>query len=55
MQDRRIVGESSHSNRDYQREHKGSSLGKNRIGGEITDQSEDDSSSRSHHQPTKLR
>nr|AFK38528.1 unknown [Medicago truncatula] len=54
-EDRRIVGESSHSNRDYQREHKGSSLGKNRIGGEITDQSEDDSSSRSHHQPTKLR
>lgn len=52
-EDRRTVGESSHSHRDYQRENKGSSLDKNQIGGEITDQSDD--SSRSHHQPTRWR
>ncbi|CAJ2662823.1 unnamed protein product [Trifolium pratense] len=52
-EDRRVTGESSHSHRDYQREHKGSSLDKNQIGGEITDQSDD--SSRSYHQHTRRR
>ncbi|KHN46701.1 Putative serine/threonine-protein kinase [Glycine soja] len=55
--DRRSGGESSRSHRDYQLEHKDSRLDKRKIGGEITDQSEDDSttSSRHHPQPTRWR
>ncbi|KAK7274326.1 hypothetical protein RIF29_15409 [Crotalaria pallida] len=52
--DRRVGGESSRSHGDYKQEHKDSSLDKKPIGGEITDQSEDDSS-RIHHQPTRWR
>lgn len=54
LQDRRNAGESSRSHRNYQRDHNGLSVDKNQIGGEITDQSEDDSS-RSHHEPTRWR
>ncbi|KAG5021848.1 hypothetical protein JHK85_018190 [Glycine max] len=55
--DRRTGGESSRSHRDYQLEHKDSKLDKRQIGGEITDQSEDDSttSSRLHPQPHRSR
>ncbi|RDX66078.1 putative serine/threonine-protein kinase, partial [Mucuna pruriens] len=42
--ERRTGGESSRSHRDYQLEHKDSRVDKRHIGGEITDQSEDDSS-----------
>ncbi|XP_058754313.1 probable serine/threonine-protein kinase At1g01540 [Vicia villosa] len=54
-EDRRNAGESSRSHRNYQRDHNGLSIDKNQIGGEITDQSEDDSSSRSHQEPTRWR
>ncbi|XP_027334756.1 probable serine/threonine-protein kinase At1g01540 [Abrus precatorius] len=53
--ERRIGGESSMSHRDYQLEHKDSSIDRKRIGGEISDQSEDDSGGRYHHQPTRWR
>ncbi|TKY63968.1 serine/threonine-protein kinase [Spatholobus suberectus] len=52
--ERRTGGESSRSHHDYQLEHKDSRLDKRQIGGEITDQSEDDSG-RYHHQPTRWR
>ncbi|KAK7389901.1 hypothetical protein VNO78_25198 [Psophocarpus tetragonolobus] len=54
--DQRIGGESSRSHRDYQLEDKDSRLDKRQIGGEITDQSEDDNtSSRYHPQPSRYR
>ncbi|KAG5009155.1 putative serine/threonine-protein kinase [Glycine max] len=49
--DRRTGGESSRSHRDYQLEQKDSKLDKRQIGGEITDQSEDDSTTSSRHHP----
>ncbi|KAI4355153.1 hypothetical protein L6164_003952 [Bauhinia variegata] len=52
--ERRTGGESSRSHRDYQQEQKESNLDKKRIGGEITDQSEDDSG-RNQHQPSRWR
>ncbi|KAK7292721.1 hypothetical protein RJT34_15573 [Clitoria ternatea] len=53
--ERRVGGESLRSHHhDYKLEHKDSRLDKKQIGGEITDQSEDDSSSQ-HHHPTRWR
>ncbi|XP_057454684.1 probable serine/threonine-protein kinase At1g01540 [Lotus japonicus] len=52
--ERRIGGESSHSHRDYRRERRDSSLDRNRVAEDITDQSEDDSS-RHNLLPTRLR
>ncbi|OIW17373.1 hypothetical protein TanjilG_22485 [Lupinus angustifolius] len=52
--ERRVGGESSRSHGDHQQEHKDSSLDKKSIGGDITDQSEDDST-RNHKQPTRSR
>ncbi|CAJ1950226.1 unnamed protein product [Sphenostylis stenocarpa] len=53
--ERRVGGESSRSHRDYQLEHKGSGLDKRQTGGEITDQSEDDSTSSRYHQQQPTR